>query len=393
MTMHTAYYIFPDQVHLGFGAVHLAGRTLKAEGAQHAFVIADPGVASSGLVAPVLASLVEAGIAHTLYTQVIPNPDCASVDAAADACRAADADCIVGIGGGSAMDTAKAARIVVAGPPEGRVAEYAYRLGDKARPHPQRARLPFYIAIPTTAGTGAEVTPWAVITDPGEKLKFGVGGPHSVPDMALIDPELMLTLPAFLTAATGMDALTHCIEAYVSTNENPVLDPMILRAIAQIGHSLPVAVAQPANRTARRDMAEAAMIGGIAISSKWLGACHSLAHPLSSFANVPHGLANAIMLPHVMRYNLPGAIERYAQVNDALGGPGGTTRARAESAALMVEQLCRDVGLPARLRDAGVSEALITPMARAAYELDLNWWTNPRAVDAQVTAQLYREAF
>ncbi|BCX03835.1 MAG: alcohol dehydrogenase [Candidatus Roseilinea sp.] len=391
--MNTAYYIFPDQVHLGFGAARLGGQVLKAEGARHAFVIADPGVASAGLVAPILASLAEAGIAHTLYTQVIPNPDCASVDAAAEAYRAADTDCIIGVGGGSALDTAKATRIVVAGPQEGRVAEYAYRLGDKARPHPPRSRLPFYVAIPTTAGTGAEVTPWAVITDPDEKLKFGVGGPHSVPNVALVDPELMLTLPPFLTAATGMDALTHCIEAYVSTNENPALDPMILQAIAQIGRSLPVAVAQPANRAARRDMAEAAMIGGIAISSKWLGACHSLAHPLSSFANVQHGLANAIMLPHVMRYNLPGAIERYAHVNDALGGPSGTTRARAESAALMVEQLRGDVGLPARLRDAGVSEALIAPLAKAAYELDLNWWTNPRAVNAQVMAQLYREAF
>ncbi len=391
--MTNAYYIFPDQVHLGFGAARRAGPVLEAENARHAFVIADPGVTSAGLVEPVLSCLARSGMAHTLHTQVVPNPDCASVDAAADAYRASEADCVIGIGGGSALDTAKAVRLVVAGPQDGRVAEYAYRLGDKARPHPPRVRLPFYIAIPTTAGTGAEVTPWAVITDPDEKLKFGVGGPHSVPNVALIDPELALTLPPFLTAATGMDALTHCIEAYVSTNENPALDPMIVHAIALIGRSLPVAVMQPANRAARRDMAEAAMIGGIAISSKWLGACHSLAHPLSSFANVHHGLANAILLPHVMRFNLPGAMERYARINDALGGPRGTVRERAEGAARMVERLLGDLGLPMRLRDVGVTEAMIPPMARAAYTLDLNWWTNPRAVSEQAMAQLYREAF
>jgi alcohol dehydrogenase len=267
-------------------------------------------------------------------------------------------------------------------------------MGDKARPHPPCRALPTYIAIPTTAGTGAEVTPWAVITDVREKMKFGVGGPHSVPSMALIDPELMLTLPPFLTAATGMDALTHCIEACVSTNENPALDPMILYGIELIGRNLPVAVAQPSNRTARRDMAEAAMIGGIAISSKWLGACHSLSHQLSSFANVQHGLANAIMLPHVMAYNLPGAMEKYARVDDALGGArSGTMRERANGAVRLVEQLVCDVGLPARLRDIGVSEELIAPMARHAYTVDLNWWTNPRSVNEQAMEQLYRAAF
>lgn len=394
MTTTTAYYIFPDQVHLGFGVARQAGRELKAEGARHAFVIADPGVVAAGLIEPVITSLAEAGVACTLHAQVEPNPGCDSVDAAADTYRASRADCIVGVGGGSAMDTAKAVRLVAGGPKEGRVAEYAYRLGDRARPHPPRAQMPFYVAVPTTAGTGAEVTPWAVITDLKEKHKFGVGGPHSVPSMALVDPELMLMLPPFLTAATGMDALTHCIEAYVSTNENPALDPMILYAIELIGRSLVVAVAQPSNRAARHDMAQAAMIGGIAISSKWLGACHSLAHQLSSFANVQHGLANAIMLPHVMAYNLPGAMERYARVTDALGGSkGGTTRECAECAVRMVEQLNRDVGLPARLRDVGVAEALLAPMAKHAYTVDLNWWTNPRSVNEQVMAQLYCEAF
>lgn len=391
--MSTAYYIFPDQIHLGFGAVQQVGPALMAEQIEHALIVADPGVVAAGLVAPVIQSVRSAGLAYTLYDKVVPNPDSDSVDAAVAAYRACRADGLVGVGGGSALDTAKAVRLAAAGPAEGKIAEYALRLGDAARPHPPRHRLPFSLAIPTTAGTGAEVTPWAVITDPREKFKYGVGGPHAVPNLAIIDPELMLSLPPFLTAATGMDALTHCIEAYVSTHDHPALDPMILFAIELIGRSLPIAVAQPTHRAARHDMAQAAMIGGIAISSKWLGACHSLAHPLSSFANVQHGLANAIMLPHVMRFNMPGAMEKYARVNQALGGPTtGTLRQQAEHAAHLVAQLSADIGLPMRLRDVGVREEHIAPMARQAYAIDLNWWTNPRQVNEAVMAQLYREA-
>ncbi len=368
------------------------GAEVKADGAKHALVIADPGVIAAGLITPVVESLNAAGVAHSVHDKVIPNPDSPSVDAAVDAYHAANADLIVGIGGGSALDTAKAVRMVVAGPRDGKVAEYAYRMGDKARPHPKH--LPTFIALPTTAGTGAEVTPWAVVTDPADKFKYGVGGPRSVPTMAIIDPELMMGLPAVLTAGTGMDALTHLIEAYTSTNDNPVLDAMILHGIELVARHLPEAVAKGSNRVAREAMAHAAMMGGIAISSKWLGACHSLAHQLSGFANVPHGLANAIMLPHVMRYNLPGTIEKYARVNAALGGStSGTARQQAESAVACVEQLNRDVNLPARLRDVGVNDENILPMAKFAYTVDLNWWTNPRSVNEAVMEQLYRAAF
>ena len=339
-----------------------------------------------------IGSLKAEAVDFTLYSKVEPNPSSTSIDAAAAAYRTSGADLIVAIGGGSGLDTAKAVRMVVAGPADASVSDYAYRKGDKALPHPKH--LPFFIAIPTTAGTGAEVTPWAVVTDPIEKTKFGVGGPRSVPSMAIIDSELMLTLPPFLTAATGMDALSHCIEAYVSKNDNPVLDEMILDGIRSIARYLPVAVAQGDHRPAREAMAHAAMIGGIAISSKWLGACHSLAHQLSGFANVQHGLANAIMLPHQMSYSVPGAIERYAAVAGALGVPAdGNLRRRAELGIESVIQLSRDCNLPLRLRDANVSQEVIPAMAKAAYTVDLNWWTNPRTVNEQVMEQLYRAAW
>lgn len=388
----SSHYIWPGQVHIGFGAARRAGEEARAAGATRVFILADGNVAAAGLLEPVTASLTAAGLSFAVYDTVVPNPDAPAVDTAVAAFRASEADAVVALGGGSAIDTAKALRLAAGGPPEASVAEYALRLGDRARPHPRH--LPPLLAVPTTAGTGAEVTPWAVITDPAEKFKFGVGGPRSVPDVALIDPELMLTMPAFLTAATGMDALSHCIEAYVSSNENPALDPMILFAIELIARGLPVAVARGADRAARHDMAQAAMIGGIAISSKWLGACHSLAHQLSGFANVQHGLANAIMLPHQMAYSLPGAIERYARVGAALGVPyEGSARRRAEAAIDAVAQLTRDVGLPTRLRDVGVPEAVIPTMARYAYTVDLNWWTNPRAIDEAAMERMYRAAF
>jgi alcohol dehydrogenase len=385
-----SHYIWPGQVKFGFGAVEWVGREAKALSVQHVFVIADPGVVAAGLVGPVMASLKLAGLSCDLYDRVVPNPDTESVDAAVAAFHDSQANCIVAIGGGSGLDTAKAVRLAAGG--GGKIAEYALLLGDKTRP-PGRNMAPL-MAIPTTAGTGSEVTPWAVITDLSRKVKMGVGGAFLVPTIAVIDPELMLTLPPLLTAATGMDALTHCIEAYVSTNDNPALDPMILFGIELIGRSLRVAVAQGKNRAARHDMALAAMIGGMAISSKWLGACHSLAHQLSGFADVQHGIANAIMLPHQMAYSLVGALERYARIGEILGAPPkGSVRQRAERAVEAVRELNVDVGLPTRLRDVGVTEEMIPAMAFNAYNIDLNWWTNPRPVSEAVMEQLYREAF
>ena len=388
-------YVWPGQTHFGFGAVELAAQEAKAHQAKHVFILADPGVVAAGLVEPVTASLKAAGVSYVIYDKVIPNPDTESVDAAVAAFRESKAELMVGVGGGSGLDTAKAVCLVAGGPPEGRIADYFLALGAKARPVPAGRDLPPFIAIPTTAGTGAEVTPWAVITNNQSKRKLGVGGPNLMPTVALVDPGMTLSLPPQLTAATGMDALTHLIEAYVSTNHNPALDPLILHGIELIGRSLRLAVAQGQNPTARSEVMLASLLGGIAISSNWLGACHSLAHPLSALADVQHGLANAIMLPYQMAYSLPGALERYARIAAALDAPypmGGTLRQRAERAVEAVRELVSDTGLPARLSEAGVTEAMIPELARQAYQ-DSNWASNPRSVSAAVIESLYRQAF
>jgi alcohol dehydrogenase class IV len=388
-------YTWPGETHFGFGAARLVGQEAKAREASRAFIITDPGITAAGLLEPIETSLKATGLPYLVYDRVIPNPDTESVDATGQAFRESGADLIIGIGGGSGLDMAKAVRLLAGGPPEAHISEYAVLLGDQARPLPQPYPMPPMIAIPTTAGTGSEVTPWAVITDKANKYKFGVGGPVTLPTVALIDPDLTLTLPPSLTAATGLDALSHLIEAYVSIRDNPALDPMILYGIELVGRSLRIAVAQGTNQAARHDMALAAMMGGIAISSKWLGACHSLAHQLSSLADVHHGLAIALMLPHQMAYSLVGATARYARIGDALDQlpPGqGSVRQRAQRTVEAVRELVSDIGLPARLREVGVTEDMIPSMAKFAY-LDLNWTTNPRAVSEAAFEQLYRQAF
>ncbi len=396
MTTGIATYAWPGHTHFGFGAAGLAGEEARRLGTTAAFILTDPGVRAAGLVQPVLDSLAEAGVSCTIYDHCPPNPDTESVDAAAAAFRESGADLIIGVGGGSPIDAAKAVRELAGGPSEASIADYLLILGDRARPVPQVGEMPPMIGIPTTAGTGAEMTPWGVITDNATRQKTGIGGINVIPTTALIDPALTMTMPASLTAATGMDALSHLIEAYVSTNTLPaVLDPMILAGIERIGRSLPVAVHEPENRQARYEVMEAAMIGGVAISSRWLGACHSLAHQLSTFAGVHHGLACSLMLPPQMAFSASAAPERYGRVAAALDPTHDRTLPadrQAEQAALAVERLAQTCGLPLRLRDVGVTEDHIVEMVPAAYK-DLNWTTNPRPVTPRDLEQMYRAAY
>lgn len=391
-----ATYYWPGQTQFGYGAADLVGEEAEKLGVKKkVFLVTDGGIVAAGLLQSVLASLAAAGLEAELFDQTPPNPTTTAVDTAAAQFRASGAELIIALGGGSPIDLAKAVRILAGGPPEAKCAEYALMLGDAVRPLPTVPQMPPMIAIPTTAGTGAEVTPWGVITDEVRKLKMGVGGPATTPTVALVDPGLTLTLPPHLTAATGMDALTHLIEAYVSTNMAPIaLDPLILAGIGRIGRFLRLAVAQPAHLQAREEVMLASMLGGIAISSRWLGATHSLAHQLSGVAHVHHGLACALMLPAQMQFSLPGALERYAQVAQALAPlPAvGSVRQEAERGVTAVRQLMIDIDLPLRLRDVGVTEAMIPEMADNAI-IDLNWTTNPRAITRDQMEMLYRETF
>ena len=396
MEQSISTYIWPGQIHFGFGAVERVAEEVKAYCGNHVFIIVDPGVVAAGLVESVTAPLEDADFRFEIYDRVVPNPDTDSVDAAVEAFRESGADLIIGLGGGSGLDTAKAVRLVAGGPAEGCILEYSPFLEAERRPTPLSKNMPPLIAIPTTAGTGSEVTPWALIVDNQGHCKFGAGGtPASVPTVALVDPGLTLELPAQITAATGLDALSHCIEAYVSTNDNPILDPMILYGIELIGRSLRAAVAHGENYRARHDIMQAALIGGLAITSKWLGACHSLAHPLSSLAGIQHGVANAIMLPHQMDFSLIDALDRYARIGQALDKSFpviGTIRQRAEKAVEAVRQLVVDTDLPAHLKDVGITRDMIPDLADGAFH-DPNWTSNPRSVTRLDLEQLYLKAY
>jgi alcohol dehydrogenase class IV len=381
-------YQWPGRVLIGTDAVKQVAEQVQALGVSRPFVLCDPGVA--GLLGGLTESLAAANLSFVLYDKVIGNPDAEHSDAAGQAFIDSHADCVIGFGGGSALDMAKVVRLLAGDKLIASSAEYMSIRGDRARPAPPVNKMPPMIAIPTTAGTGSEVTPWGVITDHANNLKSGIGGVNLIPNVALIDPEMTVSLPPFLTAATGMDALSHLIEAFVSTNRNPMLDSLILRGIELVGKSLRLAVQQPENRQARLDLMEAAMLGGIALSSNYLGACHSLAHQLSTFADMHHGLACAIMLPPQMAFSLSGAPNLYAAVARALSPESGGVG--AEDAPALVHQLNLDAGLPVRLRDAGVSREVIPTMAEFAKK-DLNWTTNPRQPFLDDMQAMYEQVF
>ncbi len=394
MTAQKSTYYWPGTVHFGFGTAGLVAREAARREAKSAFIVVDPGVVKAGLLDVILDALYANKMIFTIFDKVKQNPDVESVNTAVKAFREAKADIIIGVGGGSTLDSAKAIKLMAAGPASATVWDYATLLRQERRPYPPPHKMPPYIAIPTTSGTGSEVTPWSVITRNEDNLKFWVGDDTTIPDVALLDPGLTLTLPPQLTAATGMDALAHLIEAYVSTRSQPLLDPLILSGIELVGSCLRTAVAQSKNREARSGMMQASLIGGIAISSKLMGACHSLAHPLSGLADVHHGLACGIMLPHQMNYSLVGAMARYAQIAAALDEAwreGMPVRERALGSAIAVSQLMQDIGLPSRLSQVGVKKSLIPALAKAAYA-DLNWLTNPREINEEGMAALYNAA-
>jgi alcohol dehydrogenase class IV len=285
--------------------------------------------------------------------------------------------------------------LVAGGPLEGRVAEHSPFLREEKRPVPLTKDMPPIIAVPTTAGTGSEATPWALMTDKTAKHKFGVGsGYATVPTISLVNPELTFSLPPLFTATTGMDALSYCIEAYVSTNDNPLLVPIILYGIELIGGSLRTAVAGGSDRAARRNVMPGSLIGGLGVTSKWLGACHACSDPLSAVADVQHSVANARMLPHQMAFSLGGAVERFARIALALNCRPpltGTIRDKAGRAVALVRELVVDTGLPTCLQDVGVTREMIPQLCTGAWA-DENWVTNPRSTSQEDLEQLYRQA-
>ena len=372
-------------VRVGPGAVHEVGSFFQKAGSKKVFIATDKGVVKAGLVKSSLASLEKARIGFELFDEIEPNPSDRTVMAGAEIFKKTGCDALLGVGGGSALDAGKAIQVMAVHP--GHVSEY-FGVAAASKINP---RKPYYIAVPTTSGTGSEVSRGCVITNTATNTKSVVRA--GLPQLAVIDPELTLSMPPFLTAATGMDALSHCIEACVSNAYNPVCMALGLEGIRLIGRSLKTAVQKGSALEARLDMAVASMMGALAFQ-KGLGAVHSLAHQLSTEAGIHHGVANSILLPHVMRFNLSEASRELWEVGRALGKNVSSLSAAegGERAFAAVTRLSREIRLPQRLRDVEVKESHIPLMAKKA----MGDWChpfNPRPCREADMESLYRTAY
>lgn len=376
----------PTRIEFGDGRAEEAGAIARHCGARSAaLVVTDPGVAAAGLVDPVERSLAAAGLGVERFAEVTPDSGTHLVMKGADIARRAKADIVVGIGGGSAMDTAKA--IAAMATNEGHVTDY---VGLDRVPHPPLAS----ICVPTTAGTGSEVSVWCVMTDDDRGLKVSVGGTGIMATVALCDPVLTRGLPPAVTAATGMDALGHAVECFVNRACQPVSGALALQAVAEIGASLRTAVADGADGAARYRMMTGALLAGIAMNPTRLGLAHALAMPLGSWQiRIPHGTIIAVTLPVVSAFNHCAAPARYAAVARALGEDvaGLSGSAAAERGVDAIRRLKEDVGIPAGLGACGMREEWVDQVVDEAMKSG-NVAVNPRETSREDLAAVLREA-
>ncbi len=366
----------------GYGAIDNIVPELTARGYKKAFVASDPDLIRFGVTKKVTDLLDAAGFPYAVFSEIKPNPTIENVQSGVRAFQGSGADCIVAIGGGSAMDTSKAIGIIVNNP------EFA-DVRSLEGVAPTKKHAVFTIAVPTTAGTAAEVTINYVITDVEKRRKFVCVDTNDIPEIAVVDPSMMATMPKSLTAATGMDALTHAIEGYITKGHCAISDMFHLEAIRLIAKNLRGAFANTPE--GREGMALGQYIAGMGFSNVGLGIVHSMAHGLSALYDTPHGVACAILLPVGLEYNKPAAAERYRAVGKAMEVPYIDTMTDAEAAdatIAAVRQLSADVGIPANLRGI-LKEEDVQFLAESAYA-DACRPVNPRDTSVEEIAALYR---
>jgi choline dehydrogenase len=372
----------PTRMVHGPGAIARLGELVKELGVKRPFLVTDKGVVSAGLADEALKHLEDA----VVFDEVKPNPDIELVGRASTVYREAGCDGLVALGGGSSMDTAKGIGVeTVHG---GSIVEYEFGKTPLVR------RIPPLVTVPTTAGTGSEVTLWAVITDHERQIKFNVGGTALIgAHVALIDPTLTVGLPPAITAATGMDALSHGIECYTCDYHQPFTDSFAMAAIEYIGQWLRVAYEAGGNLKARTFMSHGATFGGMAYGTESAGAAHAMSQSAGGVHECPHGALTARVLGPVCEYNAPAAPERYARIAQALGvnTVGLSSLEAAEAGIEELYRLTDDVGIPT-MEELGFSEDEIPMLARIAYE-DPQTIGNPREVTVSDYEEIYRNAF
>lgn len=405
----------PQKVYFKKGCLPVALRELKeVMGKKRAFIVTDQFLYANGYAKPVTDQLDQMGISYDVFYDVAPDPTLACAKEGAARMRAFQPDCIIAIGGGSAMDAGKIMWVMYEHP-EADFLDMAMRFADirkRVYAFPRMGEKAGFVAIPTTAGTGSEVTPFAVITDESSGVKYPLADYELMPTMAIVDADMMMNAPKGLTAASGIDAVTHALEAYASMMATDYTDGIALRALQMIFQYLPRAYDDgPNDPVAREKMANAATMAGMAFANAFLGVCHSMAHKLGAFHHLPHGVANALMICHVLRFNAaevpakmgtfpqydhPHTLERYAQVADALGIAGKTDQEKLDNLCAAIDTLKARVGIKATIRDYGVEEQAfldtLDAMVEQAFD-DQCTGANPRYPLMREIKEMYLKAY
>ena len=378
-------FILNEVSYFGPGARKELPGVVARLGFKKALVVTDKGLMKFGVAKQVTDVLDEVHIPYDIYDEVKANPTVTNVKDGVKALKAAQADFIIALGGGSSMDTAKGIGIVSNNP------EFSDVVSLEGVADTKKKTVPI-IALPTTAGTAAETTINYVIIDESKQKKMVCVDPNDIPIVAIVDAELMYSLPKSLTASTGMDAMTHAIEGLITKAAWELSDMFEIKAIEMIHRYLPIAVEEPTNPIGRDGMAVAQYVAGMAFSNVGLGVDHGMAHPMSALHDVPHGVACAILLPTVMRFNAPAALDKYVDIAKAIGvyKEGMTKEEAAEAACNEIEALSRKVGIPQHLSDLGIYEKDIDALADQAFA-DVCTPGNPREVTRDDIVQLYRQ--
>lgn len=386
MTEKLTLFRTTKRILFGLGAVEKIGTEAQLLKAKKVLIITDPGVIQAGLLEGVEKSLQSAGIPFALFDGVEPDPRIEVVEKSVEKAKKEGINLIIGFGGGSSLDIAKVTSILITNP--GKIDCF---FGIDLVPN---SGVPV-ILVPTTAGTGSEVTPIAILSDTKEKLKKGIVSPTLFPEVAIVDPKLTIGLPPSVTAFTGMDALTHAIEAYYSVNATDITDLLAYRAMELLSKNLRMAYAHGENLAARSSMMEGSLLAGIAFANAGVGAVHAFAYPLGGEFHLAHGLTNTLMLPYLMRYNILGCPYKFAQMAKAFGEKveGLSELDGAETAVKFVERLSDDIRVPRRLRDVRIPEDAIPRLAEAAMKVTRLLANNPRKITLEDAVAIYKSAY
>lgn len=382
--MSVSTFYIPAINMMGAGSLDQAIATLPSYGLRRALIVTDAGLEKAGVAARVANLLRTAGIEAEIFGGAQPNPTIGNVEAGLKQLRSAGCDCVVSLGGGSSHDCAKGIALVATN--GGGIADYE-GVDKSAKP-----QLPL-VSINTTAGTASEMTRFCIITDESTHIKMAIVDRHVTPILSVNDPSMMVGKPKGLTAATGMDALTHAVEAYVSTAANPITDACAIKAVSMIFAHLPHAVANGQDLVAREAMAYAQFLAGMAFNNASLGYVHAMAHQLGGFYDLPHGVCNAVLLPHVEAFNAPAAQRRLAELSQAMGvAEGGASETdNAQRCIAAIRKLSAQVGIPAGLRELGVKPEDIPTLAANALK-DACGLTNPRRANQADIEGIFRAA-